>query len=344
MSEQSEEESQQLQQKEEEQQNSQIIQQDDKTEQQLQQIPYVHMLNNKYNVREAVHAGSWYSSKSNELKIQINCWLEQAKAEVTTVAQLKALVVPHAGYAYSGPTAAFSYKYLKKYPPSEKLKVFILGPCHYVYITQCCLTRQEIYETPLGNIKVDLETVKQLHEQGQFEQSDKDAEEEEHSIEMQLPFLAHILGTDNFTIIPIMVGSIDAKSEEYYGKLLSEYFDMDDTLFIISTDFCHWGTKFAYTYFNNADGEIFESIEKLDQKAMEHIELHDLDKFNDYLREYENNICGKHCIAILLHCIAMSQNTHMMETKFIRYAQSCLVRDKKDSSVSYAAAITFLED
>lgn len=74
--------------------------------------------------------------------------------------------------------------------------------------------------------------------------------------------MAHILGVENFTIIPIMVGSIDAKSEEYYGRILSEYFDRDDTIFIISTDFTHWGTKFAYTYYNPNDGDIFESIEK----------------------------------------------------------------------------------
>lgn len=118
-------------------------------------MEHYHKLHAKYNIREAVHAGSWYSKSASELKIQLNCWLEQAKAEVTTVSQLKGLIVPHAGYAYSGPTAAYSYKYLKKYQPNEKLKVFILGPCHYVYITQCCLSRQVVYETPLGNIQVD---------------------------------------------------------------------------------------------------------------------------------------------------------------------------------------------
>ena len=68
---------------------------------------------------------------------------------------------------------------------------------------------------------------------------------------------------ENFTLIPIMVGSIDAKTEEYYGKILSKYFDDDNCLFVISTDFCHWGNKFAYTY-QPGEGEIFESIEKLD--------------------------------------------------------------------------------
>jgi AmmeMemoRadiSam system protein B len=60
---------------------------------------------------------------------------------------------------------------------------------------------------------------------------------------MQLPFLAHILGVNNFTLVPIMVGSLDAKAEEHYGKLLAKYFDMDDVIFVASTDFCHWGQK-----------------------------------------------------------------------------------------------------
>lgn len=58
---------------------------------------------------------------------------------------------------------------------------------------------------------------------------------------MQLCFLIKTLGIENIKLVPIMVGSIDAVQEEYYGKILSKYIDMDDTLFVVSTDFCHWG-------------------------------------------------------------------------------------------------------
>jgi hypothetical protein len=99
------------------------------------------------------------------------------------------IIISHAGYAYSGPTAGWSYKYLKKFNPESKLKVFILGPCHYVYVTSCCLTKLSTYETPLGDIQIDKDVIKALKEEGLqqdviFEESDKDAEEEEHSIEM----------------------------------------------------------------------------------------------------------------------------------------------------------------
>ena len=63
--------------------------------------------------------------------------------------------MPHAGYAYSGPTAGWAYKYLKRYCGEEKMKIFLFGPCHYVYVTSCCLTRMKTYETPLGNIEID---------------------------------------------------------------------------------------------------------------------------------------------------------------------------------------------
>lgn len=99
--------------------------------------------------------GSWYSSIPNELKIQINCWLEMAKSDINSISQMKAIIAPHAGYAYSGPTAGWSYKYLKKHPIGGKLRVFLLGPCHYVYVTSCCLSKLKTYETPLGNIKID---------------------------------------------------------------------------------------------------------------------------------------------------------------------------------------------
>lgn len=82
---------------------------------------------------------------------------------------------------------------------------------------------------------------------------------------MQLSFLIKTLGIDNFTLIPILVGSLDEKAEKIYSDVLQQYFERDDTLFIISTDFCHWGKKYKYTY-NGQDetGEIYEIIEKLD--------------------------------------------------------------------------------
>lgn len=76
-----------------------------------------------------------------------------------------------------------------------------------------------------------------------YEEIDKDADEEEFGIEMQLPFIAKVIGIENCDLIPIMVGSLDQLSEKIYANLLYKYFAQPDTLFVISTDFCHWGEK-----------------------------------------------------------------------------------------------------
>ncbi|EAS01287.2 AmmeMemoRadiSam system protein B (macronuclear) [Tetrahymena thermophila SB210] len=298
----------------------------------------------KLDVREPTYQGLWYSSQDYELNIQLNVWLDMAKCDITSIKSIKAIIAPHAGFSFSGPTAAWAYRYLKQNPPTQKLRVFVLGPFHYIFIRSCALSGMKTYETPLGNIEIDQETIQQLLKEGSFEVSDKDAEEEEHSIEMQLCFLIKTLGLENIKLIPVMVGSIDSTQEEKYGKLFSKYINQEDTLFVISTDFCHWGQKFKYTYSTKEDCEIYEQIEKLDQKGMEHIEMNDIDAFQQYIRETENNICGRHAISILMNAIAKSKISNQIDTKFIRYSQSSLVRDKNDSSVSYAAAVSIITE
>ena len=74
-----------------------------------------------------------------------------------------------------------------------------------------------------------------------------------------------------------MVGSLDNDQQDEYGRYLSKFFQEEDTMFVASTDFCHWGEKYQFTKYNKDDGEIYESIEKLDQRAMEIIESHDFE-------------------------------------------------------------------
>lgn len=71
---------------------------------------------------------------------------------------------------------------------------------------------------------------------------------------MQLPFIAHIMAGREYTLVPIMVGSTSYDMEQYYGKVLSKYFDEEGTVFVISSDFCHWGSRFNYTYYDKSKG------------------------------------------------------------------------------------------
>lgn len=167
-------------------------------------------------------------------------------------------------------------------------RVFILGPSHHVYLSDCALSSQTHYATPLGDLPLDLQgtrpreratdtyskgynpiyslraVIHELHQTGHFCRMEKQVDEDEHSIEMQLPYLAsifkgyvrlptsnhHILTRDlpfaSFqaaTLVPIMVGSLDSEAEHLYGSLLAPYFDDPHNFFIISSDFCHWGKR-----------------------------------------------------------------------------------------------------
>lgn len=122
---------------------------------------------------------------------------------------------------------------------------------------------------------------------GSFEFLSLEVEEAEHSLEMHLPYIAKIMeDKSDFSIVPIMVGSLSKDSEEHYGnrfsmhtskgcriydskqtgKLLAPYLGQEGTVFVVSSDFCHWGKRFDYTYYNKEDGPIHSSIEALDRR------------------------------------------------------------------------------
>mmetsp|Transcript_80636 Transcript_80636/g.94070 ORF Transcript_80636/g.94070 Transcript_80636/m.94070 type:complete len:304 (-) Transcript_80636:138-1049(-) len=297
------------------------------------------------DVREATHAGSWYSSNKSELDKQLNSWLEKAKESITGIGVVKAIIGPHAGYSYSGPTAGWAYRYLKDYAPKDNgspLRVFLLGPCHHIYLQSCGLTSLKKFATPLGDINVDTETVAELATEGKFSKVKKTDEEEEHSLELHLPYIAKIFEGRAIKLVPIMVGSINTEKEAYYGKLLAKYLDDDNTVFVVSSDFCHWGKRFQYQYYNKSDGDIYQSIEKLDQRGVACIEKHSVDGFADYLEETENTICGRHPIGVLLNAIANSKYKDKIVTQQVLYNQSEAVKSASQSSVSYCSIISYL--
>jgi len=156
---------------------------------------------------------------------------------------------------------------------------------------------------------------------------------------MHLPYIKKTLG-DKIKLVPIMVGATDLKMQEDYAKLLLPYFEEPDSLFIISSDFCHWGTRFQFCYHNKDDGLVWQSIEKLDGQGMNLIQNHDAAGFDKYIKDTQNTICGRHPIGIYLNILRLSKLP--LKTKFVKYAQSEQVKSKSGSSVSYASAITYL--
>uniref|UniRef100_A0A1B6DXF2 Protein MEMO1 n=1 Tax=Clastoptera arizonana TaxID=38151 RepID=A0A1B6DXF2_9HEMI len=292
--------------------------------------------------RRATHAGSWYSDSSKELGKQLDNWLN---ASELIHGPARAIIAPHAGYSYCGACSAFAYRQIS---PVVVQRVFILGPSHNVRLAGCALSTAVKYSTPLYDLKIDTNVYTDLDATGQFERMNMSVDEEEHSIEMHLPYIAKVMEEykDSFTIVPVLVGSLSPDKEAAYGRIFARYLADPQNLFVISSDFCHWGQRFRYTYYDRNWGEIYQSITKLDSLAMDIIETINPISFTEYLKKYGNTICGRHPIGVLLQAASCLQrgntNGQSMSLKFLKYAQSSHCYNMNDSSVSYAAAsLTF---
>lgn len=123
------------------------------------------------------------------------------------------------------------------------------------------------YETPLYDLNIDTKIISELEATGKFQFMDRKTDEDEHSLEMTLPYIAKVMEDykGQFTVVPIMVGSLSIESEAMYGEILAPYLADPQNLFVISSDFCHWGQRFRYTYYDKSYGPIHKSIENLDK-------------------------------------------------------------------------------
>ncbi len=290
--------------------------------------------------RSALHAGSWYDDDPRSLSTTLDENIRHA--EVESFDNVRALIVPHAGYRYSGPTAAFSYKILHQCLSRQAIRtILVLHPAHHVYLRGCAVSGASSLQTPLGDLVVD-EDLRQeilLLKDPAFNVMEKSVDEDEHSGEMQFPYLAHVIAGRDIKVLPIMCGSLETAREELFGEALREIIARPEVCTIISSDFCHWGSRFSYQPAGNSI-PIHQFIEQMDRKGMDLIQLKDPGAFASYLKETRNTICGRHAIAVWLNAVSAATNS-CLEVRFVNYAQSSAVTSRKDSSVSYAAAVAF---
>lgn len=145
-----------------------------------------------------------------------------------------------------------------------------------------------------------------------------------------------------FSLVSIVVGALTPDGEASYGEILAPYLENPDNFFILSSDFCHWGSRFNYVYYQNSHGDIHQSIKALDHEAMRIIEGGDPAAFTKYLSKTGNTICGRHPIGVFLQAASRSGVGHKI--KFTQYDQSHKCLTQRDSSVSYASAAVTIED
>lgn len=260
-------------------------------------------------------------------------------AAANSVPNARAIICPHAGYTYSGPVAGYSFKHMV---PGTFKRIFILGPAHHLYLRKCGLFEATTYETPVGSLAVDQKTIAALAATGLFQRVGVNDDEDEHSLEMQLPFIAHIMQGHKFEgIVPVLVGHIDGDYDTY-GRVFASYLADPDNFFVISSDFCHWGKRFQYQWDDGQHPRICDAIKWLDHQGMDAITTKDPEVFARYLQKYKNTICGRNPILVLLAAIKNSK-PEMFDIQFVKYAQSSAVLNKNDSSVSYAAGVVSIK-
>ncbi len=203
------------------------------------------------DIRRSTVAGSFYPHDPAELHDQVSRLLMENRHEGPSP---KVLIVPHAGYVYSGPTAASAYSLLQEC--ADRIRhVVLLGPSHQVAFEGLALSSAETFETPLGAVPVDAGLSEQALELDQVEVLDK-AHTLEHSLEVHLPFLQVML--NQFTIVPLVVGN--AEPDEV-AEVLDSLWGGEETLIVISSDLSHYR---PYAEAQSIDAQTSTAIENLE--------------------------------------------------------------------------------
>ncbi len=275
-------------------------------------------------VLRSLLAGSWYPGDEETLRKQLDGFFRAAHSEPRT--DTIALVLPHAGYSYSGRVAAAGVKTLGR----DYERIIVIGPSHRTYMEEVfTVPRVTHYQTPLGQVPLDVNFIDKLLEYPIF-QNLPQVHKYEHSVQIELPLLQ--FKDPNFKLVPIVAGNCSLKTVKKAGEILKSLLD-DKTLVVASSDFVHYGASYGYVPFTE---DIARQIKELDIGALKFIESLDLEGFLAYRRQTGATICGYIPIAILLSMLDSS-----VEVKLIKYATSGQQQGDYSSSVSYLSIAFF---
>ena len=267
-------------------------------------------------------AGRWYTADADELRKQIAGFFE--KAEAKPADNVIGLILPHAGYQYSGQIAVMGLKTTdKKYK-----RIVVMGPTHSQPMEELLsVPRVTHYETPLGQIPIDTEFVNKLLKYSMF-QNIPQAHQDEHSVQIEVPLLQH--RQQDFKLVPIVAGQCSLETITRAGAILKSLVD-EETLVVVSSDFVHYGAAHRYVPFTE---NIPEQIKKIDMGAYEHIARLDAKGFVEYRKKTGATICGYIPIAILLSTLAEPAKADL-----IKYATSGELTGDFTNSVSYLSIV-----
>jgi uncharacterized protein, PH0010 family len=260
-----------------------------------------------HKVRKPAVAGSFYPSSAKEILSMTKGWLQPADADVAP----QAVIVPHAGYVFSGEVAASAFNQIPKRHPYKR--IFLLGPSHRVGFAGASVdTLYSFAETPLGRVAIDTDTGKELLESAVFT-CRADAHDREHCLEVQLPFL-QMMYEDVPPVVPIVIGTQRLDILEDIASVLEPYFN-EENLFVISSDFSHYP---SYKDAQSSDLYLADAIVSggLDAflKALTRIRKMDF-------AGQDTAACGACAIAVLLSMMDAQGRNHF-DAKHVMYRNS----------------------
>ncbi len=180
------------------------------------------------NIRKPAVADAFYPGEPDELLAMLECFLNDAKPAKLD-GRLRALIVPHAGYVYSGSVAAFGYKLLAK--EKNISKILLIGPSHYAGFFGAAESGADAWQTPLGIVKCG-----KLGIRSELISTIPEVHAPEHNLEVQIPFLQSVMQNKDFTIYPILTGEVSPVS---LAESLADFID-EKTFVIASSDLIHY--------------------------------------------------------------------------------------------------------
>ena len=278
-------------------------------------------------VRPARLAGSWYDKDSKTLRRRLRGWMKESakeEAKKTPRGRLLAVVSPHAGYRFSGRTAASAYRLVAAAKPK---RVFVLGPSHYAPIRAVVVVDGARFATPLGPLTIDATARAALLRHALFRRAPK-VDLREHSVEMQMPFIKAV--APNATVVPLIVGALTLHEVRRVADALRALLRPGD-LIVASSDFTHRGPRYHYQPFLGKN-DVPRRLRKLDMEAFRFFEGGDLPAFWRFKHGKDDTICGFYPLSIVRAILGPK-----IRGTLLRYDTSGRVLGDYTDSVSYLA-------
>ena len=284
-------------------------------------VIFISISSHAADVKEADLAGSWYPSSKVQLENQLKGYLDAAKPEKID-GKILAIIVPHAGYVYSGPVAAYGYKAVQ----NEGIKtVIVLGFSHRKYFDGVSIYGGNSWKTPLGEIAVNTAMAQTIISSNPRFRAQKELFSDENSVEMQVPFIQ--MSLKDVSIVPIAFGNQNYSDAHALAAELADLTkERSDCLIVASTDLSHYH---PYQDANSIDKHTIDTLDRLKAK-----------EFYDEAKMGSCELCG---LMPVTTSLLMAQILGYDKIKTLKYANSGDITGDKMKVVGYVSAVIYKE-